>query len=56
MYEELKGKKLLIIGADVNDMEIVRTAQAKGSIRSLSIGQPTIRKVPPNGWLTRRGI
>jgi biotin carboxylase len=30
MYEELKGKKLLIIGADVNDMEIVRTAQAMG--------------------------
>ena len=30
MYENLKGKKLLIIGADVNDMEIVRTAQSLG--------------------------
>ena len=30
MYEQLKGKKLLIIGADSNDMEIVRTAQAMG--------------------------
>lgn len=30
MYENLKGKKLLIIGADVNDMEIVRTAKEMG--------------------------
>ena len=30
MYENLKGKKLLIIGADVNDMEIVRTAKLLG--------------------------
>lgn len=30
MYETLKGKKLLIVGADVNDMEIVRTAKAMG--------------------------
>lgn len=30
MYEELKGKKLLIIGADVGDMEIIRTAHALG--------------------------
>ncbi len=30
MYESLKGKKLLIIGADVNDMEIVRTAKEMG--------------------------
>ena len=30
MYENLKGKKLLIIGADMNDLEIVRTAQSMG--------------------------
>ena len=30
MYEGLKGKKLLIVGADVNDMEIIRTAQSMG--------------------------
>lgn len=30
MYEYLKDKKLLVIGADVNDMEIVRTAQSMG--------------------------
>ena len=30
MYEDLKGKKLLIIGADMNDLEIVRTAQSMG--------------------------
>lgn len=30
MYEELRGKKLLIIGADVGDMEIIRTAHALG--------------------------
>ena len=30
MYEGLKGKKLLIIGADVNDMEIIRTAKDMG--------------------------
>lgn len=30
MYENLKNKKLLIIGADVNDMEIVRTAKEMG--------------------------
>lgn len=30
MYEALKGKKLLIVGADVNDMEIIRTAKEMG--------------------------
>ena len=30
MFENLKGKKLLVIGADTNDREIVRTAQALG--------------------------
>lgn len=30
MYETLREKKLLIIGADVNDMEIVRTAKSMG--------------------------
>ena len=30
MYEDLKGKKLLIVGADMNDIEIVRTAQSMG--------------------------
>ena len=30
MYENLKGKKLLIIGADVNDIEIIKTAQSMG--------------------------
>ena len=30
MYENLKGKKLLIVGADMNDLEIVRTAQSLG--------------------------
>ncbi len=30
MYENLNQKKLLIIGADVNDMEIVRTAKSMG--------------------------
>lgn len=30
MYDNLNGKKLLIIGADVNDMEIVRTAESMG--------------------------
>lgn len=35
MYEELAGKKLLVIGADVNDMEIIRTAQSMG-IRTIA--------------------
>ena len=30
MYEDLRGKKLLIVGADMNDLEIVRTAQSMG--------------------------
>ncbi len=30
MYENLKGKKLLIIGADMNDIEIVKAAQSMG--------------------------
>ena len=30
MYENLKGKKLLVVGADMNDIEIVRTAQSMG--------------------------
>lgn len=30
MYEDLRGKKLLIVGADMNDLEIVRTAQSLG--------------------------
>jgi len=30
MYESLVGKKLLVIGADVNDIEIVKTAQSMG--------------------------
>ena len=30
MHENLQGKKLLIVGADVNDIEIVRTAQSMG--------------------------
>ena len=30
MYENLRGKKLLIIGADMNDIEIVKTAQTMG--------------------------
>lgn len=30
MYEDLKGKKLLIVGADMNDCEIVRAAQSLG--------------------------
>lgn len=30
MYENLQGKKLLIVGADMNDVEIVKTAQSMG--------------------------
>ncbi len=46
MYEELKGKKLLIIGADVNDMEIVRTAKSMG-IYTIAVDWNTDHKKSP---------
>lgn len=52
MYEELAGKKLLIIGADVNDMEIVRTAKTMG-VRTIACDwnpQSPAKRIADEAW------
>lgn len=46
MYENLAGKKLLIIGADNNDSEIVRTAQSMG-VYTIAVDWSTDRSKSP---------
>lgn len=40
MYENLKAKKLLVVGADVNDIEIVKVAQSMG-IHTIAMDRST---------------